>query len=87
VVEDQDVVGALHAGQTMGHDDPAAPTQERLDGPIDPAFRRRVEARRRLIEDHQAGIFEEHAGEGEHLRLSGGEPAATGGDHAVKSGR
>ena len=57
-------------------DDDAGPVGEkRVDRALDVPLRRGIEARRRLVEDHETRIAEEHAREREQLRLAGGEAA------------
>src|SRR6478672_12191286 len=65
VIEYQDFVGALDGGQTVGDDDARAVLQELVHGALDKLLRRRVEARRGFVQNYQAGIFQEDAGEGE----------------------
>src|SRR6266508_2013408 len=77
-LEDQYLVGTLHRRQTMGNDDRRAPLEQALDGALDCPLGGGVEPRRRLVEDDQAGVVQEHAGEGQQLGLASREPAAIG---------
>ena len=45
-----------------------------------------IEARRRLVEDHQAGVFEEDACQGQELPLAGGEVAPARREGGVQAG-
>jgi hypothetical protein len=74
-LEDKDAVAPLQRGEAMRDDDPGAIGEQRIDRALDVPLRCRVEARRRLVEDHQTRIAQEHAGEREELRLAGGEAA------------
>ena len=54
---------------------PVRPLQQLVHGALYQLLGGRVEARRRLVQDDQAGVFQEDAGEGEQLRLARREPA------------
>ena len=52
------------------------PAQQPGDGPLQPLLGDRVEPRGRFVEDDQAGIFKQQAGEGEQLRFARRHPRA-----------
>src|SRR5439155_24451381 len=76
-VEDRDLVTAIDRREPVRDDDRGAAFEERVDGALDMAFRRRVETRRGLIEDDETWIAEEHARERDELRLTGGQRSRT----------
>jgi hypothetical protein len=75
IFEDRDGIDTPDGRQVVGDDDGGAPVQQAIDRPRDQALGGRIEARRRLVEDDEAGIFEKDAYEGEQLGFPGGEAA------------
>jgi hypothetical protein len=65
--EDQDVIDTLYRGQVVGDDDRRAALQQAAHGAVDSSFRKRVESRRRFVEDDETGIFQKDASEGYQL--------------------
>ena len=62
-----------------------AAAQQAIHGLLQQPLGGRVQARRRLVQDDHAGILQEDAGEGQQLRLAGGEPAAAGGQLGIQA--
>src|SRR2546428_795019 len=75
LLEDEDTFAALNGREAMRDDDAGPVGEKRVDRALDVPLRRGIEARRRLVEDHETWIAEEHAREREQLRLAGGEAA------------
>ena len=84
VLQDQDLVGAVDRVQPVGDDDPGPVHQQPVHGPLDELLGGRVQPRRRFVQDHQSGIAQEDAGEGEQLRFACRQPAAAGSQHGVQ---
>ena len=63
---------------------PVRPVQQPVDGALEQLLGGRVQPRGSLVQDDQARILEEDAGQGEQLGLAGGE-AATAGSCSVSS--
>ena len=60
---------------------------QRIDGVLDLALGDRVKSRRRLVEDQQRGIPQQHARYGKPLLLTAGQLQATVADHRIKTVR
>jgi hypothetical protein len=71
-VEDQDAVCPFDGRQPVGDDDAGAAGEEATDGALEQLLGGRIEPRGCLVEDNQAWIFEEDAGQCDELRLTGG---------------
>lgn len=54
-------------------------------GALDQVLGRRVEPGRGLVQDHEPGIAQEDAGEGEQLPFTGREPGAAGFEHRLET--
>src|SRR5881628_3782912 len=75
LLEDEDAVATLNGREAMRDDDAGPVGEKRVDRALDVPLRRRIETRRRLVEDDETRVAEEHAREREQLRLAGGEAA------------
>src|SRR5207302_11165812 len=69
--EDGDLVAALEGLETVGDHETCAVTKERIDSTLDATLGRRIQARRGLVQDDEAGIAQERSRKCEQLRLSG----------------
>src|SRR5438094_9854611 len=69
VLDDGDLVASLDGREAVRDHYSGAPFEKRVDGVLDVTLGRGVESRGRLVEDHQAGIAQEHARERHQLRL------------------
>ena len=76
VLQDQDVVGVGDRVQPVRHDDAGAALEQPAERRVHQPLGGRVEARGRLVQDHQVGVAQEDARAGQHLRLPGREPDA-----------
>ena len=83
-LQDQDVVDLLHRAQAMGDHHPGAALEQRLECVLDLALRDRVEPCRRLVQDHDGGIAQERARQGESLRLARGQGELPAADDSVQ---
>src|SRR5881398_2850355 len=63
LLEDEDAVATLNGREAMRDDDAGPVGEKRVDRALDVSLRRGIEARRRLVEDHETRIAEEHARE------------------------
>jgi hypothetical protein len=69
----------------VGNDDPGSAGKQSVDGMFDIALGGGVEARRRLVEDDQAGIAQEDADKGQELGAWPAESPAPAGPSMVSS--
>ena len=76
LLQDHDLVGALHRAQAVGDDDGRAVLDQRVHGALDQVLGGRVQARRGLVEDDQARVLQKDARKGQQLRLARRQPAA-----------
>ena len=74
--DDKDLVRAADGGQAVRHDEAGAPCQHRLDGVLDELFRLGVDAAGSLVQNEDARVGEDHAGEAHKLLLPCGKAAA-----------
>src|SRR5439155_12266918 len=65
-----DLVAPLDRRKSMRDDDGGPPLEEGVDGALDVTLGRGIEARGRLVEDHETGIAQEDARERDELRLT-----------------
>lgn len=97
VVEDQDLVGGHDGRQPMGDDQGRAATQGLVEGGLHGGLVLGVEVAGGLVEDDDAGVLQQHPGDGQALLLAPGEAVAPlthqgvvavgqGGDHVVDAG-
>ena len=73
-IDDGDDVGDRHEPETMRHDQHRPVAPEPLDRVADEGLARRIEMRRRLVEDDQPRTGEERASQGDALALAATEP-------------
>jgi len=85
VLEDQDPVGREHRGQSMGDHEAGAAMEQRLQGGLDELLGDGVEVAGGLVEDQDAGVFEDHPGDRDSLLFTAGQPVAAFADHGVVS--
>ena len=78
IVEQQYLIATFKSRQVMGDDDRRAILHELVDGTLNKLLRTAIEALRRLVQYHDAGVLEKSASKGEKLGLSGGQPVAVG---------
>ena len=70
---DEDAIGIDDGGEAMGDDDGGAVVHELLGGVLDELFGLGIEGGGGLVEDEDAGILEEDAGDGDALALAAGK--------------
>src|ERR1700744_3887871 len=70
VFEDDDLAGAAGGGEAVGDDDGGAAVEEALEASLDRFLGPHVDVGGRLVEDQDAGLGEEGAGEGDELALA-----------------
>ena len=87
MVEDQDAVGVADRGEPVGDHEGRAPAHDLVEGGLQLAFGRRVEGRRRLVENQDRRVLEERAGDGQALALAARERAAALADDGVEAVR
>lgn len=70
VVEDQDLVGCDHCGQSVGDDEDGLVDDEGHDGLLDGDFALGVECGGGFVEQDDGGVFEDGAGDGDALAFA-----------------
>ena len=76
LVHDDDLVGALNRGETMGDDDGGAAFDHSLQGIANAEFGFGIDTGSGFIEDQDCGVMRQGAGERDELLLSGGKGCA-----------
>ena len=71
-----DAVAVAHCGETVGDDDDGAAAHDRAHVALDDALALVVERRGRFVEDEDARIGDQRAGDGDALALAAGEIGA-----------
>jgi hypothetical protein len=85
VGEDRHRVHPLDGLQAVRDDHGGAAAQQPLQRLLQPSLGDRVEAARGLVEQDDAGILEEHAGQRQQLRLAGRQVGAAGAHRGVEA--
>src|SRR4051794_27208694 len=85
VFQDDDLAGAADGGETVGDDDGGAAVEEALEAALDRFLGADVDVGGGLVEDEDAGLGEEGAGEGDELALAGRELDAALADFGVQA--
>ncbi len=70
---DEDLVGSADGGETVGYDEGGAALHEEVEAVLDHGFGLGVEGAGGLVEDEDAGVGEDGAGDGDPLALAAGE--------------
>ncbi len=83
VVEDEDLIGVGDRRQTVRDHERGAPTERLGECLLHMGLVFGVEMTRRLIEDHDRRILQQHAGDGEPLLLTTGQSVAALADDGV----
>ena len=68
-IDDEDLIGMLDGREPVRDDDNRLPPRELGEGLLYEGLVLRVDARRRLVEDHDRGVLEQRAGDGDALLL------------------
>jgi len=76
LVDHENLVRVDDGGKAVGDDEGGAALQEPFQGPLDEALRLHVHAGGGLVQDEDAGIGQERAGEGNELPLAHGKQDA-----------
>ncbi|RUP45685.1 hypothetical protein BC936DRAFT_147864 [Jimgerdemannia flammicorona] len=76
LVHDNDEVGMLDGGETMGNDNRAAVFGDRVKRTLDKPFRGSVEGRSSFVKEEDRRAFDQSARDGDALFLTAGEHAA-----------
>ena len=84
-VDDGDLVGRPHGGQAVGDDDRRALGEGGRQGGLDGGLRAGVEVGGGLVEDHDAGVLEQQAGESDALLLAARHAVAAVADDRVEA--
>ena len=71
--EHDDVIRVLDGGQAVGYDEHGADVHHLFKGILNQKLRFRIDVGGGLVEDHDLGLMNDGAGEGEELALAGGE--------------
>ena len=87
VFDNEDLVRRQDRGEPVGDEYTGPRRYQRIDGVLDLALGDRVKSRRRLVEDQQRGIPQQHARYGKPLLLTAGQLQATVADHRIKTVR
>src|SRR6185312_2070638 len=74
--DDEHGVGAADGGEAVGDDDGAAAVQEPVERALDHDLGRPVDVRGRLVQDQDARVGEQRAGDRDQLALARGEAGA-----------
>ena len=69
-IEHEHLIGPLDRAEPVGDDDAGPAGEQPVDGVLQQRLGVGVEPRRRLVEHDQPGVLQEHAGEGDELRLA-----------------
>ena len=77
-IDHKDLVCAPDGAEAVCDDDRGPIAQQLVDGALNALLGRRVQPRRGLVQDHQAGIPQKDTGKGQQLRFPGGQPAPAG---------
>src|SRR6476646_3681247 len=83
--EDDDLAGAADGGEAVGDDYGGAAVEQALKAALDRFLGADVDVGGRLVEDQDAGLGEEGAGEGDKLALAGRELDAALADFGVET--
>ena len=84
VLDHEDLVGLDDRRQAVGDHDGGAALERCRQRGLHVGLRRRVEVRRRLVEDHDPRLGEQQPGDREALPLAAREPVAALADHRVE---
>ena len=68
--EYHDLIGTVDRAQAVGDDDGGPILQQLVNGALDAPFGGRIEPRRRLVQDDEAGVTQENTREGQELRFA-----------------
>src|SRR4051812_38786311 len=85
LLEDDDFAGAADGGEAVGDDDRGAAVEEALEAALDRLLGADVDVGGGLVEDEDARLGEEGAGEGDQLALPGRELYAALADFGVQA--
>ena len=83
LVQHQDLVRGQDGGQAVGDHQAGAPGQQRLQRRLDERLALRVQMRGGLVQDQEARVLQDHAGDGQPLLLAAAEPVAALAHHRV----
>src|SRR3954464_8774516 len=83
--EDDDLAGSADGGEAVGDDYGGAAVEEALQAALDRFLGADVDVGGGLVEDEDAGLGEEGAGEGDQLALTGRELDAALADFGVEA--
>ncbi len=87
VFQDQDLVGQAHGAQPLGDDKGGAPLHQPLQRQLDQPFGLGVDAGGGVVQDQDARVLEQGAGDGDALLLPAGEGDAPLADLRCRSRR
>jgi hypothetical protein len=76
MVEDEDAVGVAEGGEAVGDGDGGAPACGDTESFLDGLFGFGIDGGGGLIQDEDAGVVKESAGDGNALAFPAGEPCA-----------
>src|SRR5690606_11064439 len=84
-VDDQNLVCLPHSRQTVGEHHRSPTLERRSQGSLHSRLRLGVEMGGRLVQDHDARVLQEQAGDGQPLLLPAGQPIAVVPDHGLQT--
>ena len=83
LLHDQDLIGIADGGEAVGDDEGGASVDEVLEGELDEMLGFGIDRGGGIIQDEDAGIHEQDAGDGDALFLTAGEGDAALADQGV----
>ena len=82
-IEDEDFVGGKDGAETVSDDDGCTAFEEGLERGLDEGLRLAVQVRGGFVEDEDAGVFEDDAGDGDALFFAAAQPVAALADDGI----